>query len=44
MENPHGRAITLMFGDDEVVVEDRDLVIRILNAAGHKTGTKTGRR
>jgi 3-hydroxyisobutyrate dehydrogenase-like beta-hydroxyacid dehydrogenase len=44
VENPHAGAVTLMFGDDEVVVEDRDLVIRILNAAGRKTGTTTGRR
>lgn len=38
VEDPDAAVITLMFGDDEVVVEDRDLVVRILNAAGSKSG------
>ena len=38
IENPDSGVIALMFGDDEVLVDDRDLVIRILNAAGTKTG------
>jgi anaerobic selenocysteine-containing dehydrogenase len=40
VENPDSGVVTLMFGDDEVVVEDRDLVVRILNAAGRKTGRR----
>jgi hypothetical protein len=40
VENPRASVVTLMFGDDEVIVEDRDLVVRILNAAG---STKGGR-
>ncbi len=38
VENPHSGVISLMLGDREVVVEDHDLVARILNAAGQKTG------
>jgi 3-hydroxyisobutyrate dehydrogenase-like beta-hydroxyacid dehydrogenase len=38
VEDPRSAVVTLMFGGDEVVVEDRDLVVRILNAAGHETG------
>jgi hypothetical protein len=38
VENPRAGVVTLMFGDREVVVEDRDLVVRILNAAGTKGG------
>jgi hypothetical protein len=34
VEDPHAGAVTLMFGDLVVVVDDRDLVLRILNAAG----------
>jgi hypothetical protein len=34
IENPLGGVLHLMVGDREVVVEDRDLVTRILNAAG----------
>jgi len=34
IENPDSGVVTLMFGEREVVVDDRDLVIRILNAAG----------
>ena len=34
VENPRSGVVTLMLGDREVVVEDRDLVARILNAAG----------
>ena len=38
VEDPRSSVVTLMFGEQEVVVDDRDLVVRILNAAGHKTG------
>lgn len=31
-----GSTITLLVGDREVVVHDRDLVVRLLNAAGGK--------
>jgi hypothetical protein len=34
VDDHHGSEITLMMGDREVVVHDRDLVTRILNAAG----------
>ncbi len=34
VEDPQSAVVTLMFGDQEVVVDDRDLVVRILNAAG----------
>ena len=34
VEDPQSGVVTLMFGDQEVVVDDRDLVVRILNAAG----------
>jgi anaerobic selenocysteine-containing dehydrogenase len=34
VDDPTSSTISLMFGDDEVVVQDRDLVIRLLNAAG----------
>ena len=34
IEDATGSAISLMVGEDEVVVNDRDLVVRILNAAG----------
>ena len=36
IENPLSGVVTLMTGGREVVVEDRDLVVRILNAAGGK--------
>lgn len=36
VENPQAGVVTLMLGDREVVVEDHDLVARILNAAGGK--------
>ena len=38
IEDPASGVATMMFGEQEVVVDDRDLVVRILNAAGHKTG------
>lgn len=34
VEDPASGVVTLMFGENEVVVDDRDLVVRILNAAG----------
>lgn len=34
IEEPGSSTLTIMFGDEEVVVRDRDLVVRILNAAG----------
>ena len=34
IEDHHGSEITLLVGEREVVVHDRDLVTRILNAAG----------
>jgi hypothetical protein len=34
IEDAAGSEISLMVGEDEVVVNDRDLVVRILNAAG----------
>ena len=34
VENHHGSVVTLLVGEREVVVNDRDLVNRILNAAG----------
>jgi hypothetical protein len=34
VEDHHGSAVTLLVGEREVVVHDRDLVTRILNAAG----------
>jgi hypothetical protein len=34
VEDPKGDVVTLLVGEDEVVVRDRDLVTRILNAAG----------
>lgn len=34
IENPDSGVVTLMFGEREVVVDDRELVVRILNAAG----------
>lgn len=36
VEDHKGGAIRLLVGDREVVVHDRDLVTRILNAAGGK--------
>lgn len=36
IEDPRSDSLSIMFGDEEVVVRDRDLVIRILNAAGGK--------
>jgi hypothetical protein len=32
--DPTSDELTLMFGENEVVVHDRDLVTRLLNAAG----------
>jgi hypothetical protein len=32
--DPHSDEVTLMLGEREVVVHDRDLVTRLLNAAG----------
>ena len=34
IEDHRGSTVTLLVGEREVVVEDRDLVTRILNAAG----------
>ncbi len=34
VKDPRSDVVTLMVGEDEVVVHDRDLVNRILNAAG----------
>jgi hypothetical protein len=34
VEDHHGSQVTLLVGEREVVVHDRDLVTRILNAAG----------
>jgi hypothetical protein len=34
VEDHHGSELTLLVGEREVVVHDRDLVNRILNAAG----------
>ncbi len=34
VEDHHGSTVTLLVGEREVVVQDRDLVTRILNAAG----------
>ncbi len=34
VEDHHGSTVTLLVGEREVVVHDRDLVTRILNAAG----------
>ena len=34
VEDHHGSEVTLLVGEREVVVHDRDLVTRILNAAG----------
>jgi len=36
VDDPNGDVVTLLVGEDEVVVRDRDLVTRILNAAGGK--------
>lgn len=36
VDDPHGDVVTLLVGEGEVVVRDRDLVTRILNAAGGK--------
>ncbi len=36
IDDPTADALTLLVGEDEVVVRDRDLVTRILNAAGGK--------
>ena len=36
VEDPRSDSLSIMFGDEEVLVRDRDLVIRILNAAGGK--------
>ncbi len=36
VEDPRGDVVTLLVGEDEVEVRDRDLVTRILNAAGGK--------
>ena len=34
VEDPKGDTVTLLVGENEVSVRDRDLVTRILNAAG----------
>ncbi|VXB31420.1 twin-arginine translocation signal domain-containing protein [Nocardioides sp. AX2bis] len=34
VDDPKSDVVTLLVGEDEVVVRDRDLVTRILNAAG----------
>ncbi len=34
VEDHRGSTVTLLVGEREVVVEDRDLVVRLLNAAG----------
>jgi hypothetical protein len=34
VEDHHGSTVTILVGEREVVVHDRDLVTRILNAAG----------
>ena len=34
VDDHHGSTVTLLVGEREVVVQDRDLVTRILNAAG----------
>ena len=34
VDDPSSGTISLMFGDDEKVIKDRDLVVRLLNAAG----------
>jgi len=34
VEDHHGSVVTLLVGEREIVVDDRDLVARILNAAG----------
>ncbi len=34
IEDHHGSEVRLLVGEREVVVHDRDLVTRILNAAG----------
>lgn len=36
VEDPRDDVVTLLVGEDEVVVRDRDLVTRLLNAAGGK--------
>ena len=36
VEDPTSDELTLLVGEDELVVHDRDLVTRILNAAGGK--------
>lgn len=36
VEDPSSDVVSLLVGEDEVVVRDRDLVTRILNAAGGK--------
>jgi anaerobic selenocysteine-containing dehydrogenase len=34
VEDHHGSVVKLLVGEREVVVHDRDLVVRLLNAAG----------
>ena len=36
VQDPHAGVLQLMVGEREVIVEDHDLVARILNAAGGK--------
>ena len=36
VEDHHSSRLRLMLGEREVIVHDRDLVVRILNAAGGK--------
>lgn len=38
VEDPSSGTVTLIRGDDEVVVHDPDLAVRILNAAGRPDG------
>jgi ABC-type hemin transport system substrate-binding protein len=44
VQNPHADVVHLMVGEREVIVEDRELVARILNAAGHRSGRREGGR
>jgi hypothetical protein len=40
VQDPRAGVLRLMVGEREVIVEDRDLVARILNAAGSTEGGK----
>jgi len=40
VQNPKADVVHLMVGEREIVVEDRELVARILNAAGRRDGGK----